>query len=366
MPAPTRTGPFTKEAWNKYVEAPKTPAPKATAADCVRLSPKELKAVLTSWSEHHGRLGPYELDEATKIADEILVLCQANDELAEHKVRRGAAIDGEPNLGKTTVLRSIGRRYQRIMRERWGDETTSGDEYIPVCHITLPSAASIKDINREIANFFALVARVRESTTVLTDRIVEAMCRCGTSLVLIDDLHHLRPHALNGQALNDHLKNLMNKVPATFVFAGVGLLQAGIFSEGKGGEDKRYAQLASRLRRFEINLIDAYREPGQWVRLLKAIERDLRLLKPTRLSSKEISGYLFAHTQGSIGILMDLIQLAARESLERDSQHPLGARGITIDVFDATILSQRAEQLRPRRNVSSDPDRTPSKQRTAA
>lgn len=265
-------------------------------------------------------------------------------------MRPGAAIDGEPNLGKTTLLRLIGRRYQRQLRARYGLETEQGHEYVPVCYVTLPRESTIKGINEKIAAFYNLPLPQKQSVSRLTQRIIEVMWLCGTSLVLIDDLHYVNPRDLHGKALNDHLKHLMNEVAATFLFAGVGLEHAGIFREGRSQADARFSQMAERLRRFRVEHLDPATREGlaDWRALLAAIQHDLRLLGPYRLTTNAMADYLYARSQGSIGKLIDLIRLGCELSIGHDSTTRARPAGLSREVLDQVQLSRGAEALRPR------------------
>jgi hypothetical protein len=152
--------------------------------------------------------------------------------------------------------------------------------------------------------------------------------------------------ALSGKELNDHLKNLMNEVPATFMFAGVGLEHEGIFKEGRATADARFAQLSHRTRRFGVSRIEITDRDGEreWRSLLRAIEQDVRVLGPVRISDPETARGLHRRTSGSIGALVDLMNLAAHRALERDVRDPGRPQGITVPLLDSIQLSHGAEQ----------------------
>lgn len=337
--------PLAKAAWEAFAaESAPEPPQRISASAFAAMREDERDKYLAACLSHNAKLGPYAVGSHKAILDALSALIHANDRLPADRIRPGGAIDGLPNLGKTTLLRVVGRRYHRAMRDHWGRETAAGDEYWPVCHICLPDGSSIRGLNQKFIEFFGLVERDREPLASSTKRVIAALRLAGTSLVLIDDLHYVKPHQLKGQALNDHLKHLMNEVPATFVFAGVGLLEAGIFKEGKGPGSQQYAQLARRLRRFSVQSLAA--DSSDWAGLLSAIQSDLRLLRSVRLADRVMSDYLFGRTGGSLGDLADLIRLAADLGLERDSVDPENARGITIDVLEAVTLSHGAEASR--------------------
>ena len=346
MGAPTRKPPMTKETWRAFAaRLTLQPPPLLTAAQFMRMGDVERVSYRTACLAHNAQLGPYALGNHAAIVDAVDDLCEANERLPDDAIRRGAAIDGLPNLGKSTLLRVIGRRHDRKMRDLWGWETDAGDEYWPTCHICLPSGTSIRGLNGKLMRFFDLVKRDKEPLDSSTERVIDALQRAGTSLVLIDDLHYIKPHQLKGQALNDHLKHLMNEVAATFVFAGVGLLEAGIYREGKGMKTRQFAQLARRLRHLPVTLLTS--DDENWRKLLAAFQTDVRLLAPASLTSPVMSEYLYGRSGGSLGDVADLVRLAAEKALKHDTANPERARGLTLEVFEAVTLSQGAEEGRP-------------------
>lgn len=356
MGAPRRTPPTTKAAWNAFVDAPRPDVPaRMTAAEFHLLRPSERSAYVAACRKHHGSLGPYGLSTFADIRKEAQGLLGSNDDLREDEIRRGAAIDGLPNMGKSTLLRIIGRDYHREVRARYGSETEDGHEYIPVCYVSLPAEQKpgTLGLTQKLFRFYGGVEISRESTTRLSNRLIDLMYDCGTSLVLIDDLHYIKPRQFRGTELANHLKHLMNELAATFLFAGVGLRRSGIFNEGKNNPDEaRYAQLAQRLRRYELAPIDVNEREGkqEWKRLLAAFSADLRLLRPVRLQDGELPDYLYEQTQGSVGNLKDLVVGAAREALDEDAADPTAARSF-IDILEGIRLSEGAEATRSRRKA---------------
>jgi hypothetical protein len=129
MAAPVRFAAYTKEGWEAFVNGEKKPAPASLTW------PEYRKLSLAARSEYdrnrmaaHRVLGPYALGQVKTIMSELLELIEENDEHPDHHIRRAAAVDGLPSLGKTTILRLIGRSYARRMRDRYGYETEAGDE----------------------------------------------------------------------------------------------------------------------------------------------------------------------------------------------------------------------------------------------
>src|SRR5690242_4553610 len=144
MAAPRRQPPVTKEAWRAFVSAERAERPRrVTLPEYMAMSPEARDGYDRARLAQLGHLGPYKVGHVKKLLDEAEQLLDSNDRLDESLVRRGLVIDGEPTLGKTTVIRLIGRQYERRMREQYGDFMEDGSEYWPVCYVSLPKQSSI-------------------------------------------------------------------------------------------------------------------------------------------------------------------------------------------------------------------------------
>jgi hypothetical protein len=360
MPAPVPDLLHRKEGWFRFCQTRRAAAPPSMTPDeFLALPETEREAVTAAWRRHNSALGPYVLGHVKQIGDQVIELAEANDALPFDRIRRAAAIDGLPTLGKTTLLRLIAARYHRGKIAEHGTETVYGDEYIPVCIVTLPKDSTIKALNSQIIEFYGHTAPAKATASDLTRRAIHVMQTCGTTMVAIDDLHYMNVRALSGKELNDHLKHLMNEIPATFLLAGVGLEHEGIFKEGRADGEARYAQLSHRTRRFGISSIDISDRDGEreWRSLLRAIEQDVRGLAPVRISDKDTARNLHRRTGGSIGALADLMNLAARRALQHDLRDPRRAVGITVPLLDAIQLSHGAEQRDRSERKTANPSR---------
>ena len=67
-------------------------------------------------------------------------------------------------------------------------------------------------------------------------RVCDLLCTLGTTLVLIDELHNLDPGTRNGAEASDQIKYLSERIPATFVLAGVEIEGTGLFAGRRGGQ----------------------------------------------------------------------------------------------------------------------------------
>ena len=105
---------------------------------------------------------------------------------------------------------------------------------------------------------------------IITD-ITEAVCGvcldARTSLVC-DEIHNLNLATRNGAEVSDTLKYFSERIPATFVYAGISVERAGLLS-GTRGE-----QIAGR---FGMVRTGPFPRDAQWSGLIAALEYSLRL-----------------------------------------------------------------------------------------
>lgn len=352
MGAPAERLPLTTHrGFAAYAEAEPVAVPERMSLAAYReLGDLERRAYDAARRLRHNRLGPYRLQDAGQASEEIIELVEQNEYLPESRVRPGAAIDGEPSLGKTTLLTRIGRDWHLTQRTLNPGGLMDGgmNLHIPVCYVSLPGDCSIKGLNQALAVFYDLPDVRRETAINLGTRVKRAMRECGTSLVLIDDLHFIRPGQRDGRTLSDHLKNLMSEVPATFVFAGVELEQAGIFGNFAKGAMRNVSanQTGERLRRFAIARIDITAAPGrkQWKGLVSAMINDLRLCCDPQLTDPETLAYLHARTGGSVGALAELVRVASARVMRLEADPDCEAPALGRAVLEQVRLSHGTEE----------------------
>src|SRR5262249_38782434 len=141
---------------------------------------------------------------------------------------------------------------------------------------------------------------------------------------IVDDLHFLRWRAKTGVEVSNHFKYVANEFPVTLLFAGVGLAERGLFSEGSSYADAVLAQTGRRttalgMRPFAVNTDRGRRE---WQQMLRAIEHRLVLVgnHPGMLAD-DLSDYLFARSTGHIGSLMTLINRGCQRAVRTGAEH---------------------------------------------
>ena len=147
----------------------------------------------------------------------------------------------------------------------------------------------------------------------------------------VDEIHNLKLATRNGAEVSDTLKYFSERIPATFVYAGINVAREGLFSGTRG------QQIAGR-----FTMIPAAPFPcaAEWQGLVATLEGALRLHEHPPGTLTALDRYLHQRTGGMIGSLSHLIRGAAIEAILD------GSEKITRKLLDAVDLDHAA-QARP-------------------
>jgi hypothetical protein len=261
--------------------------------------------------------------------------------------RPSLIVTGPAGAGKTTALLQVGRACHLAHTRRHGPTATDGQ--VPVAYVLVPPAASAKTLATEFARYLGIPVTVGMSQAQITGAVCHTYTAAGVQLVLIDEIHRLNPRTTTGAQSADLIKDLTERIGATFVYAGIDVTTTPLFTGVRG------AQLAGR-----ASLIDCAAFPARlgdeepFRNLVNAMESalDLRHHRPGTLP--KLAPYLHERTAGRIGSLARLIRQAAITALID------GTERITKTTLDAIRLDHLAEQhyqprTRPRSRNTSTP-----------
>lgn len=125
----------------------------------------------------------------------------------------------------------------------------------------------------EFARFLGLPLGTRANLTDIVNAVCATAASVGVELVLVDEVHNLNLATRAGAEVSDQLKYFAERLPATFVYAGVDVDRAGLFAGPRG------RQIASRFTTIPAAGFpygtDTQR--GQWRALVTALESTLPL-----------------------------------------------------------------------------------------
>lgn len=328
-----------KEGWRRFVDAAPRARPPQLAPDqlaglgeAARFEHDEARA------EWHANFGTIATPQLSGVYEELELIVASNRQDPD-RLRGAAVIDGQPGLGKTTVVNLFARNFDRLERRRHGAVTEDGDERIPVFRVGLTSNTTLRTLNKMICEFYGHPGADRGSAAQLASYALDCVLRCASRVGVIDDIHFIDQRSRDGIAVNNHLKWLANELPVTFIYAGVGLAERRFFAEGLTGPASALAQTARRWTRLPV----AAFTPGQkqeWLALVKAIEQQLVLARarPGQLAGQ--AEYLFARTGGHIGSLMTLITRGCYKAVKT------GTEALTPELLETVRIDEASEQAR--------------------
>ncbi|MGC0422746.1 TniB family NTP-binding protein [Embleya sp. AB8] len=173
------------------------------------------------------------IDALAKSVRTLMILGRHQDVTA----RPGLIVTGPAAAGKTTTLLQVGRACHLAHAARG---RTGISERVPVAYVLVPPAATAKTPAAEFARYLGVPITDR----MIQARIVDAVCHvhgeAGVRLVMIDEIRRRGPRTTAGAETADLLKDLTERIGATFVYAGIDVAGTPLFAGVRG------AQLAGR------------------------------------------------------------------------------------------------------------------------
>ncbi|MFP8962588.1 TniB family NTP-binding protein [Streptomyces nanhaiensis] len=257
--------------------------------------------------------------------------------------RRGLILSGPPSTGKTTTLMELGRIFELSQRLKH----PGAQDRLPVVFVAVPPASTPKMLVSEFARFLGIPVLQRMNQAAITDAVCAALCELRTQLVLVDDIHLLNTRTRAGAETSDQIKHLGERIPATFVYAGVDVHDSPLLTGPRG------QQLAGRFKLLHNDPLP-YGTGAQrrvWEDLLRTMEGALRLRNHRRETLPAQAAYLHRRTAGVLGSLSHLLREAAVTSVLDGSER------ITRDVLESIELDIRAEQQALAPQTASPPRR---------
>ena len=328
----------TYEGWRAFVnkEQPKRPVV-PTPAQWESLPGSDKAASKRERAIWHAEMPPLETSAVTKINQIVTRLATLNYRAAPG-ARPGVAVDGLGAVGKSTILMEIGRGYERSVRKRFhlGPNDDLGlNEFIPVVYVTLPGTEAVKQFDWELVHYYGL-PMAKSSTQERLDKAIEkAAIGCGTTLFLIDDIHFLKLSNRSAQVVNNHIKSLASRIPATFVYAGIDLDRSGLLAEGRSDTNRELSQTDHRFTRCEVRSFDC--DSKEFDLLLSAFEAALCLVKTVKGDLVRMKVYVHQRTNGFIGAIAHLLKEGANLAIRN------GEERITQSLLDKITISRAAE-----------------------
>ncbi|GHJ26963.1 hypothetical protein TPA0910_13960 [Streptomyces hygroscopicus subsp. sporocinereus] len=135
--------------------------------------------------------------------------------------RPSLILTGPAAAGETTALLNVGRTCHLAHMRQNPAPPGSAHAAAPVAYVLVPPGATAKTLITEFARYLGIPVAARMTQTQVTDAVCHTYTQTGVQLVLIDEIHRLNPRTTTGAQTADLLKDLTERLPATFVYAGV-------------------------------------------------------------------------------------------------------------------------------------------------
>ncbi|MBD3008244.1 TniB family NTP-binding protein [Streptomyces sp. 5-10] len=317
----------TLEGWREF--AVRDPAPPDLLPDRVLdgLDPDERLDYEDGRIDYHTRLTVAETSTLRTVVHTGRRLTLLN----RHAIsaRRGLILSGPAGTGKTTALTQFGKTIEAIDRRRH----PGVDGRIPVVYVTVPPAATSRMLAVEFARFLGLPVTTRANITDVIEAVCGVLIDARVTVVCVDELHNLSLATRNGAEVSDTLKYFSERIPATFVYAGVDLEANGLFDGTRG------RQIAGR---FGVIETVPFPRTEEWAGLVTTLEQALRLHHHRSGTLEGPARYLHERTGGMIGSLSHLIRGAAIDAILN------GTEKITRKSLQSVKLDRAAQNRRAR------------------
>lgn len=338
---------ITKEGWAKFVNAPKRTKPQQlTRFEIEGLSASDRRQYNDQRLDWHANLGVVETPPMLDLRRHLSVL-MASNACDANRVKGGLAIEGPAGIGKTTAVQNFAKRYHLDVTTERGSTTTEGHERWPVCWIALNGTPTPRALYFAMLHFIAHPGVRTGNADQFKLRALNAFLDCNVRLLIIDEVHFSAFNTTDGSRLSNTFKSIANDFPVTTLFIGVGLSEAGFFSEGRGDSSKQHNVRQQTARRvtahamlpFEAETLEGRR---QWRTLIRAMEKQLVLADHAQrsLASGDVSDYLYVRTQGYFQSLSTLITRACALAVLD------GHEALTIDLLEQVTIDVAAESGR--------------------
>jgi hypothetical protein len=255
-------------------------------------------------ANHHARLVVVNTTTVSKITTEGRRLGFLNRN-ADYG-RSGLIVSGDPRTGKTTGITQMAKALELAQRRR----SPWATDLIPVVYITTPPAATPRMLAMEFARFLGLPIAARANLTDIVDSVCGVLIDARTSVVLVDEVHNISVVTRQGAEVSDTLKYFSERIPATFVYAGIGVERT-LLAGARGG------QIAGR-----FSLVATKRMPrnDEWRAVIATLEDSLRLYEHEEGALLDLEAYIHKRTGGMIGSLFRLIRIAGVDAVLSGSE----------------------------------------------
>lgn len=237
-------------------------------------------------------------------------------------------IIGEPNIGKTSTIRSFEQKHSSYTLE---DQEGMSIIVRPVILTVASDNADVKFLYISILESFWTPFNPSDPLAKLRHQTFHLLRECNVKMLIIDEIHHfLRGSPKQQRNVMDALKNIGNILMIPIVCAGLKESELILTSD---------PQLSSR---FDVIRLKKWELDVNFLALLKSFEKRLPLKKSSELHSKEKATLLHLISQGNIGDLHKLLIECTTDAIKNDIEE------ITIEIIKKYKWIKPTNSMTPR------------------
>jgi hypothetical protein len=329
----------TFEGWRSYASRPIPVRPRVPSPEeWARMSPEAKRISRKERRIWHSEFPPLKISAQRKIIRAGIDLAIFNYRTPPG-ARTGFAVDGLGTLGKSTTMMELGRQYEATVRRSLGlgpFDNINENIFIPVVYVTLSSEMTIKAFNELLVGYYGIPTSKRMTTGQMTSTIARVAKGCGTTLIIVDDVHFLKMTNESGQQVNNHIKTLAAMIPATIGCAGVNLEGSGFFSEGESEERRPFSQTDHRFIRHPLL---SFKKGSEKLReILREFEKSLCLVNQEAGDLVGLADYIHDRTNGFTGAISNLLRQGANLAIRN------GEERLSLKLLDKIKLDRASER----------------------
>lgn len=304
----------TREDWDAYCAHRSPPRPELLTRNAYKGLGEEAREdhdlARDAW---HGDFGVGSTPAMTQALERFRLVARLNAN-SNDPVKAHLALTGPPTQGKTTIIRSLGRDFERRLRQRLkkqGIALTRNAAVCPVVHYSLDSESTTRSLNTGVLHYLGvLLSDTRAyNNAQLSQAAADVLKRHQVQLLILDDVHLLKRGHSNTEGIRDYLKALTSKAPIMLLLAGIDLEKTDLFEETRDKTGVKAGQTGGRTGLIKVTRFA--KGSKAWTVLIAWIEAQLVLIDHQSGSLVSLQAYLWNRSQGSIGSLMTLLRLAA-------------------------------------------------------
>lgn len=240
----------------------------------------------------------------------------------------GVLVSADSFMGKTTVARIL--MLDLLTQRLRADPDCVREGEIPVAYVNLPSTGTPVGLYRMLAQFYGLPIGKHETEAVLEGLVQNAVNKCRTELLVVDDVHNLKYGGPYSPKVSAAIRRLGDDINCPILLLGISLEKTGLLVGQEG------AQIHARYRL--ANMVSYERaHMREWRKVVVGLVNEMPLLGDNRQGLPKLASDLHALAEGRIGNLNSIVSRAALDLIEAGAPER--------EVITSRLAAAKAEEV---------------------